>query len=116
MLFVASSVSLSLRELLEDSDFQSAVQRVVEEPVPYFSQFSADPRAASEQAHRAAEQSPDSSPLPPSHPSLHHTSPPSQDTGDTASGGEQTADDNLAFTHEAATLAQTEELDTTIKQ
>ena len=32
------------RELLEDSNFHSAVQRVVEEPIPYFTQFSSCPQ------------------------------------------------------------------------
>ena len=43
------------RELLEDSNFHSAVQRVVEEPVPYFTQFGSCPKpsgATKESAHQ----------------------------------------------------------------
>ena len=38
------AVCFTCRELLEDSNFHSAVQRVVEEPIPYFTQFSSCPQ------------------------------------------------------------------------
>ena len=34
------------RELLNDSNFHSAIERVQQEPVPYFTQFSAPPHTA----------------------------------------------------------------------
>ncbi len=49
--------SFNYRELLVDTNFHSAVQRVVEEPIPYFSQFTAghEPSAAVKQSvHRHA--------------------------------------------------------------
>ncbi|KAL5489479.1 hypothetical protein EMCRGX_G018573 [Ephydatia muelleri] len=46
-------LSQMIRDLLEDSNFLSAVQRVVEEPVPYFQQFSTLWELGGKRAHSA---------------------------------------------------------------
>ena len=42
------------RELLNDDNFHTAVKRVVEEPVPYFSQFTSRARQQSESVEQSA--------------------------------------------------------------
>ena len=129
-MYTFTDICYTCRELLEDSNFHSAVQRVVEEPIPYFTQFSSCPQPSEATIQSAyqhlyatvLERHPPQRITPSSHtPTLHPPHSPSvwhSDVGSSAVHSELDVEAHAESTAsvQEETLTNTTELDSRIKQ